>query len=190
MLVGNNIESYIINLYQNKHIPLPQNVEESYGEILFPSVEKIFKSIFYNTEDIFVDFGSGLGKLCLQVLFTKKLKKIIGLEINSLLYEQSTTVTNKIRTDFPNFDSLNRLEFHCIDFRKFNLNEATIALLGSPCYTQKTFDILGQRFNLSNIHTVASLKPIRTLNRLRFRKIINLECSWDSALCYIYSSFR
>ncbi len=187
MLTNHPIENYLIHTYQQSHIPTVNTIAETYGEILFLSFAKLIQKIHWDPQDIFIDFGSGLGKLCLHIFLTQTIKKVVGVEINPHLYQQSMTALDKVKNDFPDLFAHQSMEFHHQDFLTFNFQEATIALIASPCYTQSVLNQLGELINQSNLKTVLTLKPIATLERLKFKKIHPLECSWDAALCYHYA---
>jgi 16S rRNA A1518/A1519 N6-dimethyltransferase RsmA/KsgA/DIM1 with predicted DNA glycosylase/AP lyase activity len=155
------------------------SITETYGELLPESVNKLLRVISINENDVFLDLGSGLGKVVKQIFFQTRVKEAHGIEINADLHAEATqhSLQNSNRT----------LRFTQGDFLTQPLTDATVVLIASPCFSPSILHALGKRINdTSTIHTVLSLRPIATLTRLQFKKIIRVECSWDTALCYVY----
>ena len=183
---------YLSLLYhevQRENKPSRTKISESYGEILYAGVDKLLANLPLSNEDIFIDFGSGLGKIVIQVFLKSSIKAAYGIEILPALHEQAEKIAEKLHHDLPEFYAKNRkLEFISGSFLELPFMEATVALINSTCFTQALLNDLGKRIDSSpSIHTVISTRPIRTLERLPFKKSISVECSWDSALFYIYT---
>lgn len=163
-------------------------ITETNGEILVPSVDKLLSSVSVSDDDIFIDLGSGSGKVVLQVFLQARVKKAIGIEIQPHLHQIALTLSKQIQSDLPNFFLKGReLTFLYGDFLKLPIMGATIVFMNSICFDQTILSLLGEVMdNTSSVHTLLSLRPIGVLQRLRFKKTIKIECSWDSALCYVY----
>jgi hypothetical protein len=79
------------------------------------------------------------------------------------------------------------LEFIQGSFLTHSFEDASVVLINSMCFTQSLLRALAEKIeNTSSIHTVLTLRPLPKLNRLRFTHTQKVQCSWDSALCYIY----
>jgi hypothetical protein len=165
-----------------------KNISETYGEILYESISKLINHLSISEQDVFFDLGSGLGKVAIQFFLNSAVKESHGIEIIPELHYQALNAAKKTKQDLPDFFNHDRkLNFLSGNFLDCSFNKASVVLLGSPCFSQKILNQLGEKFNMaSTIHTVLSLRPINTLKRLSFKKAIRVECSWDSALCYIY----
>lgn len=165
-----------------------ENVSESYGEILYPSVNKLLSAIKLSERDVFVDYGSGLGKIVIQIFLKSLVKEAYGIEILPELHLYAMKASQKLQHDLPDFYKEDRkLTFLLGNFLEIPLSKATVALVNSTCFTPQLLSDLGKIIEHSpNIHTVLSLRPIHTLQRLVFKKTIRIECSWDTTLCYLY----
>lgn len=163
-------------------------ISETYGEIFFPSIHKLLSAIPITEEDIFIDLGSGTGKIAAQVFLSYKVKESRGIELVSKLYQQSLIAAQRIRQDIPDYFLNNRkLSFQEGSFLETSLDNSTIALVNSICYSQDFLRTLGRIIDdTPSIHTFMTLRPICTMRRLRFKKVIRIECSWDTTLCYVY----
>ena len=53
---------------------------EVYGETSFEFVSQMLDSVTINQNDVFIDLGSGVGQVVLQVAASVHLKKCIGIE--------------------------------------------------------------------------------------------------------------
>lgn len=183
-------QRYLTMLYQDaqrKSSSSQNNVAEFYGEVLYPSVDKLLTEINPCEKDVFVDYGSGLGQMAVQVFLKSQVKEVYGIEILADLHLQAYNVSQRVRRELPEFFANNRkLDFLLGSFLDIKLTP-TIAMVSATCFTQPLLWELGKILNAtSSIHTVLTLRPIKTLTRLSFKKTIRLECSWDSTLCYVY----
>lgn len=76
----------------------------------------------------------------------------------------------------------------CGNFLEVDWQNPTCVYTCSTCYTQLVLDAIGDRVNKTpSIKQMYSLRPLPTLNRLKLFKVITVECSWDSSLCYVYA---
>ena len=115
------------------------------------------------------------------------MKHVIGVEGSNAYYAQGIQIIQNVRQHIPDLFSKGKLEFIHGNFIDFDFNQATIIYSCSTCFTQELLWLIGDKINhASNIRHVLSLKPIANLERLTLKKVIPVECSWDSALCYYY----
>lgn len=185
-------QHYLAILYhdvQRKGDSITHNICETYGEILYPSVDKILSVIQPSDSDVFVDYGSGHGKMVIQIFLKSQVKEAYGIEISPELYQHSLNAAQRLQHELPEFyQSERKLTFFLGSFLEVPLTTGTIAMVNSTCFTQSLLNQLGKIIeHTPSIHTVLSLRPISTLKRLTFQKAIRIECSWDTELCYVYS---
>ena len=183
-------QRYLHILYQDaqRNSTHENQITETYGEILYPSVNTLISLLSLTEHDVFVDLGSGLGKIVLQVFLCSPVKEARGIEILPHLHNQALAVAHKLREELPDFYAGERqLTFLSDDFLQTSLDGITVALICSQCYSQTMLHQLGTIIeNTATIHTVLSLRPISNLQRLRLTKVVRIQCSWDTALCYVY----
>lgn len=185
---------YLNIIYHNTNGPRAgenykiNNIAITYGEILYPSIDKLLSAISLTEQDVFVDLGSGLGKFVLQVFLKTAVKEARGIELVPDLHQQALAATQRVQQDLPDFYAEGRkLTFLLGSFLEIPLTQATAVLISSPCFSPKILDTLGKIIDSTpSIHSVLTFRPISTLQRLSFKKSIRIECSWDSALCYLY----
>ncbi len=170
-----------LEVYETQHIC------HTFGELLTPSLMKLLKLLPLSPEDVFLDLGSGMGKLALTVYLRTCLKTVIGVEGSSAYYEQGIHTLQNLRQHIPNLFSKGKLELIQGNLFDFDFNQATMIYTCSTCFTQELLWLIGEKINqATNVAHVLSLKPIANLDRLSLTKVIPVECSWDSALCYYY----
>ena len=101
-------QQYLHLLYQDKKGHREQStsqrvISESYGEILYPGVNKLLSLLALTNEDYFVDVGSGLGKLAMQVFLNSAVKKVYGIELIPELHQQALLALQRLKHDLPEF---------------------------------------------------------------------------------------
>lgn len=181
---------YLTLLYQDIHIKhASKNINQTYGEIFYNGVDKLLDAMALSEKDVFVDYGSGLGKVVIQVFLKSSVQQAYGIEISTELHQYAADRAQQIEQELPEFYQGGRqLIFLQGDFLKLSVPMPTVALVTATCFTQSLLASLGQIIEQTpSIHTVLSLRPIHTLRRLVFRKTIAIECSWDTSLCYMYT---
>lgn len=169
-----------------------EKIPETYGEILYESVDKLLDFVSLDQQDVFLDLGSGLGKLAVQVFMKTDVKAVYGIELLSRLCKFSQQIEAKMKQDIPAFFEDNRL-LHFIegDFLTTPWPKATCVYIGSPCFGPEMFRRLAMRINEHDtITTVLSLRPLPYLNtkRFSFTKALRLEGTWDTTLCFAYQT--
>lgn len=184
-------QDYLTILYhdaQSRSTSVKRSVTETYGEILYPSVDKILSIIQPTENDVFIDYGSGLGKMVIQVFLKSMVREAYGIEIVPQLHQHALSAAQRLTHDLPEFyQSERKLTFLLGSFLELPLKTATIAMVNSTCFTQSLLNELGKIIDQTpSIHTVLTLRPINKLERLSFKRTIRIECSWDTALCYVY----
>jgi hypothetical protein len=186
-------QQYLHLLYQNIYghgVSDRQNtnISETYGEILYKSMDVLLSEIPLSAQDVFFDLGSGLGKVVIQVFLNSAVKESCGIEIIPELYQKSHLAAQKVQHELPDFYLGGRkLTFLLGSFLDISLATASVVLIGSPCFSQDILYPLGKIIDsMPSIHSVLTLRPIGTLKHFSFKKVIRIECSWDTALCYVY----
>lgn len=167
-----------------------RSVPLTYGEVLPQSVDQLLDQVPLTEEDVFYDLGSGLGKLAIQVFLKSSARKVYGVEILPNLHEYAVSASLKMRAELPMFHSGGRvLTFILGSFLDVPLVDATVVLVASPCFSPAMMQALEKKIEATpSIHSVLTLRPMHGLKRLVFKKAIRVQCSWDSALCYLYQS--
>lgn len=202
----NNIcEAYITELYRNVSgfISYQPNEKENaqlekvfltYGEILFPSFNKMMACMDIHENDVFYDLGSGAGKSALQFFLKTPTKKVVGIEANQLRIESSSKIYKQVHKEFPElFQSGRTLECVHSNFLDVDLKDATILYTCSTCFNTELLADIGKIVDqCPNIRYLISI-PSVTYNyacipcKLPIEKVVDIECSWGHTKFYFYS---
>jgi hypothetical protein len=182
-------QQYLNILYQKttSHYT-PASIAETSGEILYESINKLIPIMQLNENDVFADLGSAKGKIISQIFLTTPVKTAVGIEIVPELHSTAITVSQQIKNDLPHFYENDRnMIFMQGNFLKIPLDNITVAIINATCFPPVLVVELGKIINNTpTIRLVLSTRPLVTLQRLGFKKVIPIECSWDSTLCYCY----
>lgn len=184
---------YIDLIYQDIDVSSAQHIEsiaQTSGGILHLSVDKLISLLNLTEQDIFVDLGSGLGKLVLYFFLRTPVKEARGIEILQNAYQCSRQAQLRVSQELPEFfEQERKLTFLQGDFLQVPLKDVTVMFLCSVCFGQDILCAIGDLINCNaNIRTVLTLRPISNLRRLPLYKVLNIECTWGAALCYIYTN--
>lgn len=187
-------QQYLTLLYDTLHTRgqndnnKKHNLAETHGEILFEGVSKLLESLQMTNQDVFADLGSGLGKVVAQVFLQSPVSQAFGIEIMPELHQKAEAAASRLQTELPDFyEGSRQLNFLQGSFLETSFAHATVVFVNPICFDQNLLIPIGDIINqTSGIRAVVSLRPIGNLERLRFKKTIRIECSWDTALAYLY----
>ncbi len=159
----------------------------TYGELYYSSLMKVLSYLKATKDDVFLDLGSGLGKLALSVYLRTPMLKVIAVEAVPEYHQQALTAFQNAKEAVPALFTKGSLDLICGNFLDMDFNQATIVYSCSTCFSQELLWLMGEKLNQAhNVTQILSLKPMANLHRLPLKKVISVECSWDSALCYWY----
>lgn len=187
ILFDQYLEDFIkTNLHQPIFVSAPYL---TYGEITVQSLFVLLTNINWCSEDVFCDFGSGYGKVLWHVWRHAHIKQVIGIEyftqrhqIAQALYEHLLTKTALIPSKKINI---------IIQKDDFLINklgrEATIIYAASTCFGPQLMSQLSAYVDkLTKLRLILSFRPLCGLRNFILVKRLHIECSWDSAFCFMY----
>lgn len=184
-------QQYLEMLFKNPSTYYkPDNIAQTSGEILYGSIHKLLPYMQLTMHDIFADLGSANGKIIAQIFLTTAVKRVVGIEIVPELHKAAYEVSQRIQSECPQFyENDRKMILMQGDFLRIPLEAITVVLTNATCFPPSLVAELGKVINKTpSIRAVFSLRPIFTLERLAFKKVIPIECSWDTALCYWYGA--
>lgn len=190
-------QDYITSLYQGvsgfisyqpgeKETGEKKKVYLTYGEILYPSVNKIIDYIDIDENDVFCDLGSGIGKVALQFLLRTPVKKAFGIEYSQARNQMAEKVYAQVKQEFPDLFANGRtLSCQTGNFLEIDIKDTTIIYTCSTCFSEELLSDMGKMIDtLPKIKYVVSMKQIPS--KLPFDRILEIECTWDKTKCYVY----
>lgn len=90
------------------------------GEILPAGVARMIRAVKFVEDDVFVDFGSGVGNVVTQVTMETKSRLCIGLEMRSAVVDSSSKLVAKKSIRYP---LLRKVQLHECDFRLLDASD-------------------------------------------------------------------
>lgn len=194
------VQDFLSKLYQDLNGYLKYSKEQrsdylshdvclTYGEVHYLSLIQFAEEIKLQAEDVFLDLGSGLGKICTSILLGTSCKQVIGIEASSLLHQQAIKVLPKLDSFLePEHKKIRLLEGNFLAPEMLpEIKKATVVFINSTAFTYDLLDKIADMLNqCPNIRAVLSFKPFAHL-ALPFNKTITIEASWDTILSRLYS---
>jgi precorrin-6B methylase 2 len=195
------LQGFLAQLYQEATGYLRYSPEEvknyfnqavclTYGEVEYLSLIAFAQKIHLGPNDVFLDLGSGLGKICASILLGTPCKEAIGIEAALGLHEQAIKVLPKLNVFLEPEDkkiTLCQGNFLSPQFLP-HIQRATVVFINSTAFTCELLDKIGLMLNhCPFIRAIFSFKPFANLN-LPFSQSISIEASWDTVLGRLYAS--
>lgn len=162
--------------------------DQIYGELYYYSVVKLLKHINLVKDDHFLDVGSGLGKLVLQIFLTTPASIVTGVEINNQRHLVATAITNIMHNDLPElFAGDRKLRLLNEDFLQTNVNDVTVVYICSTVFSFALLQEISNKINnMPKVRMVISLRKLPNLQYFQLKKKIFLHGCWDYTAGYIY----
>lgn len=152
----------------------------TYGEMVPPSVTEMIQVINITSDDVFYDFGSGVGKVAMQVALESPVKKSIGVELADSRFQQSRVALDRLKKSHPGVAS--RLEYRHLNFSAADISDATVLFMCSTCYPNELLNRLSQQFvSVGRGFRVISLKALPPHPNLRLDKTLHLKMTWSES---------
>ena len=182
--------AYLNQLYKGKEQAkfAAPSLEHTQGYVRDDSMCELIARMHLHPDDVFIDIGSGSGRVVLHAFLQSPVKKAIGIEIASPLHLLAQKKKQRLLTELPLFFEEGRnLQFIEGDFLTTAFQDATVAFISAVCFSQTTLIKLAAKLNQApTLRAIFSLKPLTHLHSLPFKRVLRIHCSWGSALCYWY----
>jgi precorrin-6B methylase 2 len=183
-----DLSGYITYEDGEKDNAAKENIFLTYGEIKVESVNKILQVLSLKQEDVFYDFGSGVGKVALQAFMQQSIKKAHGIEASEKRHQSAQTALASVKKDLPEmFVSGRTLDYTCGNFLTADVSDATVIFICATCFSEDLMLAIGERLNkhAPTLRFIASLKPIPN-SKLPLIGKMDILCTWDKSACYVY----
>lgn len=166
------------------------NVYLTYGEILYPSMNKVIEYLDFNEDDVFYDLGSGIGKVGLHIFLKTPVRKSWGIEAAEKRNVHAAKVYAQVKQEFPDLFESGRRELGC-QVGNFlhpgtGIEEATVVYTCSTCFSEGLLKDIGTLLDTCpKLRHLVTMKPIPC--SVPFDTILEIECTWDKTKCHVYS---
>ena len=198
-------QAYITELYRNvsgfisyqpgeKESAQLQKVFLTYGEILFPSFNKVIQRMNIDENDVFYDLGSGAGKSALQFFLKTPVKKVVGIEANKRRSDVSLKIYKQVKREFPQLFEGGRI-LKCVpsNFLEVDISDATIIYICSTCFNPALLADIGRI--VDQCPKIKYLVSIPSVSydyasipcKLPIEEVVDIECSWGQTKFYLYT---
>jgi precorrin-6B methylase 2 len=135
-----------------------KHVDTTYGEIMEEGVSLILSKLNLTDQDVFLDLGSGTGRVVLQVFLEKNIKSV-GIEFIEKRYKMAQDSLRQLN------EKINASKVHFIkgDFFAENWSNATCVFMCNTCFTEEVMDnIMARLGSCKKLRYVIMLKQLDT----------------------------
>jgi precorrin-6B methylase 2 len=153
------------------------NVDATYGEITEHGVSMILSKIDIRPDDVFLDLGSGTGRVVLQVFLEKNIESL-GIEFIKKRYMMAEESLLKLKEKIDN----PKVHFVNGDFFTVNWSDATIIIMCNTCFTEDVMDKI-----ITRLPTCKKLRYVIMLKQLEKKpdyldvfESFNVPVTWTS----------
>jgi len=151
-----------------------------YGELTSVGVRQLIRATRLSADDVFVDLGSGVGKVVLQVALTVPGVRCIGIEIDGVRHASACEALR--RAEACGMLEPGRCVFQHGDVRQAHLGNATVFFAHSTCFPAAMLGGLARRIAAQD-RTVTLVTTRRLTSRagtlLAFVATRACQLSWD-----------
>ncbi len=159
----------------------------TYGEMTVEGADELIKYLKPQKTDVFVDAGSGVGKLVVHFFFATDVVKSIGIELSKERFEKALKIKNALAKD--NLLPRNRsLEFYHADILDALPNDVTIFFMCSTCFSPELMQKISNKLlTLKPGLRIVTLKQLPAHKRFVLQDTLQLPMTWSSSTSvYIY----
>jgi SAM-dependent methyltransferase len=132
-----NIDGFSLSLAERKELGI-KDKSFVYGEIVPESFCEILEKLNINKNTIFYDLGSGVGKAVILTKLIFDIKKSVGIEYLSSLYQASIQAYQKLK-EIINIED-NSIYFIKGDFFTVPFNDANLVFINSTCFSEEQME--------------------------------------------------
>lgn len=159
----------------------------TYGEITVQGADALINYLKPQKNDVFVDAGSGVGKLAVHFFFATDVAKSIGIELSQERYEKALKIKAALEKDklIPQGRSL---EFYHEDILKADFKQATIFFMCSTCFSSELMQKITEKLShLTKGLRVITLKQLPKNDHFELKDTLLLPMTWSArTTVYIY----
>lgn len=148
-----------------------------YGELLPGSVEKLIQALRLRPRDVFYDFGSGIGKVVLQVAMSEEIERCVGIE----LLRSRQAIARRVlgRATREGLIRAQHCELWTGDFMTQQVEDATVVYACSTAYSKALMDRLSEKLaTLPEGLRFVCLSELLEPSSFELSEVLYLDTSW------------
>jgi SAM-dependent methyltransferase len=149
----------------------------TYGELMPTATARLLAQLELGPEDLFVDMGSGIGKVALLAAMTTDVGRALGIELSETRHAQAERALQRAREqDVPGTE---RVSFAQADMLTHPLDDATVVYTCSTAFLPGFMKRLVRRLaSLPNLRKLATLQDLDPHPAFELVEIYRLDASW------------
>lgn len=162
-----------------------------YGEITFEGTRALLECLPGPLDfgDVFIDLGSGIGRMCVEVFLLTTVGCCRGIELSPTRHKVAETIRRQLGDRTPaEFESGRILEFSHQDIMSADVADVTVAYCCNPVFSAVFAACIADKLaaEAKCLKTYISLKPVYREGWILLRRI-NLACTWfDRQQAFVY----
>ena len=166
----------------------------TYGEITPKASATLLRWLRMTSEDVFIDCGSGTGRLVLQAAIETDVRRSIGVEMSGFRHGVALQARAALAHDARQARAAERVELFEGDFRTLVPADASVLYAGSLCFPDVLMLALARAcLDAPNFRCLCTLKVLPELSEAQFeqRGGLDLDMTWNANnRLYIYGPKR
>ncbi len=186
----NSIDGYSVS--HQARIGFNDKNEVLYGEVPPETWLKIMTRVDPKMDGVFLDIGSGTGRVVVLSHLLGDFKKSLGVELLQGLYQKSCEVKEQFEREvqprISNHIGNRELSFLCQDIMQFDLTEVDFIFMNHPFKDRDLFVAMENKM-LSELKSGTKIvTTIRALDNSAFKNLGSekYEFSWGESTAYFY----
>ena len=164
-----------------------------YGEITPGGASRLLRWLKPGKDDVFLDCGSGRGRLVLQTHLETDVGLAVGVEVHGARHRVAVEAWRRLSVLMAGASAARgRVAFHHRDFRDFDPREVTLVYAGSLCFPPELMGALGTLcLRAPRFRLLCTLKPLpgAMVRCFHHRGHVKLDMSWGAGTrLYVYGA--
>lgn len=187
-----NIDGYSVSHDARRALGKGEDQDLLYGELPLESWKKIVERANPKSDGVFVDVGSGTGRVVLGSFLLFDFKKCLGVELLEGLHNKACEIGNIFSKNFaPQLEKNiagREIEFFCKNVFDFDFSEVDFVFMNHPFKDREMFDLLEQKFLRELKKGSKIVTIIRALKNNGFKQLgsCKYQFSWGESTAYFH----
>ncbi|MDF1758199.1 MAG: hypothetical protein P1U74_07880 [Legionellaceae bacterium] len=160
--------------------------EYTYGEVVFTPFVALLSLAGPNSNTIFYDLGSGIGKAVFACSMVFNVNKSFGIELFPNLHTAAVSIQNKLAKITEYASIANTIKFINADFLKTDFSDATLIFINATGLFGETWHALNAKLdNLPRGVKIITTSKMLISDKFEILKETKVEMSWGVVTAYI-----
>lgn len=148
-----------------------------YGEINHQAVNNLLEYLALGPKDVFVDLGSGVGKVVLHAALKTEVKRAIGVELSTTRHHDALEALKRASEWQPKLKT--RCQFINADLMTVDLKEATAIYTCSTAFSQGFMKQFTNRLaDFTQNFRLITLQELPPTKHFDLEEVLRLDMSW------------